>query len=221
MVAKELINHMVPPLKLTDDAHKAIIWMEELRCEYLPVINESKFMGMINEDMILDLNDIDRLIMDIPLTGKDCFVTNDTHFYDVVKKSSDNNIQSVAVVDDNNEYLGVITIQDTITAFAQSEAVQTTGAIIVLSMDHRDYSLAEISRLIEENQVKIINSNVRVDENDPNKIKLTLKINSLEINRVIATLERFDYKIIAQFKESAVSVSEKDRLDQLFRYLEI
>ena len=31
MIAEDLINHMIPPLKATDDAHKAIVWMEEFR----------------------------------------------------------------------------------------------------------------------------------------------------------------------------------------------
>lgn len=221
MIAAELINHMVPPLKPTDDAHKAIVWMEELRCEYLPVVDKGQFLGMISEEIVLEANNIDLLIKELVLTGTDCSVPLNTHFYDVVKKSSDLKISSVAVLNDEGKYEGVITIQDTVSAFAQSEAVQTSGAIIVLSMDQRDYSLAEISRLIEENQVKIVSSNVRNDEIDPNKIKLTLKINSLEINRIVATLERFGYKIIARFKESPVSEKEKDHLDMLFRYLEI
>ncbi len=46
MIAEDLINHMIPPLKATDDAHKAIVWMEEFRCNYLPVVDERKIIGI-------------------------------------------------------------------------------------------------------------------------------------------------------------------------------
>ncbi|MDH5379618.1 MAG: CBS domain-containing protein [Cyclobacteriaceae bacterium] len=221
MIAKELINHMIPPLKITDDADKAIVWMEELRCNFLPVTESGKFLGLISEDIIMEENDIDKPMSEFKLIGKDCYVTEETHFYDILKKASDFNVQTVAVLDSMGVYTGVITVQDCINVFVQSAAIQMYGGILVLSMDLRDYSLAEIARLVEENNLKILNSNVRIDPADPGKIKLTLKINSTELNRVIATLERFDYKIIAKFQDNEISEPERDRIDLLFRYLEI
>ena len=221
MIASELINHMVPPLKLSDDADKAVVWMEELRCNFLPVVDKRKFLGLISEDIILQGENIEKKIREFELVGVRCFVNENTHFYDILKKASDFGVQSVAVIDDGGEYAGVITVQDCINVFSQSAAVQTPGGIIVLSMEHRDYSLAEISRLVEENGVKIMSSNVRIDPIDAHKIKLTLKINTLEMNRVVATLERFGYKIISRFQDSTTDDNEKDRLDMFFRYLEM
>ena len=124
-------------------------------------------------------------------------------------------------MDDENEYFGVITVQDTITSFAQTAAVQAPGAILVLSMDSRDYSLTEISRLIESENAKILGSTIRDDSQDPTKIKLTLKINKTDLSHVVATLERFDYKIIGRFQEPKVFDDGKERLDILMRYLNI
>lgn len=221
MIAEELINHMVPPIKVTDDAHKAILWMEELRCNQLPVVEDSKFLGLITEDVILETNEIEKSIKEYNLIGKDCIVGKNTHFYDIIKLATDEKATTVGVVDDDNRYIGAITVQDIVTAFAQSAAVQMPGGILVLSMDQRDYSLAEISRLIEENNVKILTSSVKSDPDDPNQIRVTIKLNTLEMQRVIATLERFDYKIIAKFKESKPTDYDREKIDMLFRYLEI
>ncbi len=49
MIAEELINHMIPPLKITDDAHKAIVWMEEFRCMHLPVVDEGNLLGFVRK----------------------------------------------------------------------------------------------------------------------------------------------------------------------------
>ena len=221
MIAKELINHMIPPLKAGDNAHKAILWMEELRCNQLPVVKDEAFLGLITEDMILEANDIESEISSFDLLGVTCFVYDNSHFYEVIKLAADNDVQMVGVLDEQNKYMGVITVQDTITSFAQSAAVQMQGGILVLSISQIDYSMSEISRLIEENNAKILSSSVKVDELDPSKIKLTLKLNRLDLTHAVATLERFGYKIIARFQETKVQDDEKEKLDMLLKYLDI
>ena len=49
MVAVELVNHMIPPLKPTDDGHKAIVWMEELRMNQLPVIDKGFLKDLLRK----------------------------------------------------------------------------------------------------------------------------------------------------------------------------
>ncbi|MCZ8069709.1 MAG: CBS domain-containing protein [Bacteroidota bacterium] len=221
MTAEELINHMIPPLKVTDDAHKAIVWMEEFRCNHLPVVDNGHLLGFISEDIILESNDIERNLADFDLVAPQCTVPLAAHFYDILKVAGDDKLQIVAVLNDDNQYVGVITLQDILATFAQSASVQMPGAIIVLSMDLVDYSLAEISRYVEENNAKIISSTMVEDPMDKGKIKLTLKINQVDIKRIVATLERFNYRVIARYKETKHEDHEKEKIDLLLRYLEI
>jgi CBS domain-containing protein len=221
VIAEDLINHMIPPLKGTDDAHKAIVWMEEFRCNYMPVVEAGRLLGFISEGIILESNEIEKHVKDFNLVGLNCYVHLDTHFYDILKVAAENKLQMVAVLNEDQSYSGVITVQDTLTSFAQTAAVQLPGGILVLSMNHNDYSLAEISRLIEENHTKVLSSIVKDDPLDPGKIRLTLKINQQDLSRVVATLERFGYKVIGRYQESKPVAGEKDRIDMLLRYLDI
>jgi signal-transduction protein with cAMP-binding, CBS, and nucleotidyltransferase domain len=221
MIAEDLINHMIPPLKGSDDAHKAIVWMEEFRCNYMPVVDDGKLLGFLSEGIILEKNDIEKNVRDFDLAGLNCYVHLDTHFYDILKVAADNKLQMVAVLNDDQTYCGVITVQDTLTSFAQTAAVQLPGGILVLSMNHIDYSLAEISRLVEENHAKILSSIVKEDPLDAAKLRLTLKINQLDLSRIVATLERFGYKVIGRYHETKTLGDEKDRIDMLLRYLDI
>lgn len=221
MIAEDLINHMIPPLKGSDDAHKAIVWMEEFRCTYMPVVEENKLLGFISEGIILETNEIEKTVKDFNLVGLNCYVHLDTHFYDILKVAAENKLQMVAVLNEEQNYSGVITVQDTLTSFAQSAAVQLPGGILVLSMNYADYSLSEISRLIEENHAKILSSIVKEDPLDHGKLRLTLKINQVDLSRVVATLERFSYKVIGRYQETKPIPAEKDRIDMLLRYLDI
>jgi acetoin utilization protein AcuB len=221
MIAKDLINYMIPPLKGTDDAHKAIVWMEEFRCNFLPVVEGGRLIGFISEEIILEANDIDREVEDFDLVGQQGFVQFDTHFYDILRVASDNKVQMVAVVDESNNYAGVITVQDTLASFAQTAAVQMPGSVVVLSMNHTDYSLASISRLVEENNAKILSSLVKDDPLDNTKLRLVLKINQADLSRTVATLERFGYRVIGRYQETRQEPESKERLEMLFRYLDI
>ena len=90
-----------------------------------------------------------------------------------------------------------------------------------LEVNQNDYSLSEISRLVESNGAKILSSIVNNDIFDANRIKLTLKINKTDLSSIVATFERFEYKIIAKFEDSEMESSDKERLDILFKYLDI
>lgn len=221
MIAEELINHMIPPLKVTDDAHKAIVWMEEFRCNHLPVVEEGELLGFISEEIILESNDIGKNLGDFKLVGKNCAVSLESHFYDILRIAGENKLQIVAVMNEVRQYVGVITVQDIMASFAQTASVQMQGGILVLSMDLIDYSLAEISRYIEENNAKVISSTMIEDPLDKGKIKLTLKINQMDLSRIVATLERFGYRVIGRYQESRTDTDDKDRIDMLMRYLNI
>jgi CBS domain-containing protein len=219
MIAAELINHMIPPLKVTDDAHKAIVWMEEFRCNFLPVVEDGALKGFISEEIIMETNDIEKNVGSFSLVGKDCHVSQESHFFDILRVAGEHKLNIVAVLNEEGRYAGIITVQDIMASFAQSASIQMQGGILVLSMDLIDYSLAEISRYVEENNAKIISSTMVEDPLDKGKIKLTLKINQLDLSRIVATLERFGYRVIGRYQEDARDDDSKERLDMLMKYL--
>lgn len=221
MIARQLMNDMIPPLKLSDTVQQAIKWMEELRVNQLPVIEEGEFIGLITEDDLLKSDKLGGLISSLTIRDKECFVYDYQHFYDILKVASNYKVEVVAVLDEEKHYIGAITVRDTVMAFGQTAAVQSPGGIIVLSLKQVDYSLAEIARLVESNGAKILSSGLTNDPIDPTKVKLTLKINMMDLSAVIATLERFEYKIIAKFQETTMDIQEKERLDILMKYLYI
>jgi acetoin utilization protein AcuB len=222
MIAEELINQMIPPLKLSDPADKALRWMEEFRVNQLPVVKGREYLGMVTEKDIIDLAGVkDMTLAQITFGFEDTFVMHYQHFYNVMEVAIRNKIQVVPVLDEDREFLGVITVNDTITAFGQMSALRGQGGILVLCMPERDYSLSEISRHIESNNAKILSAYVSEDEMDMHNIKLTLKINTTDLRHIVATLERFQYRITAQFQEAGEVKGDQDRLDMLLKYLDL
>ena len=221
MQAYEFINSLIPPLKLTDRAGMALAWMEEIRTDSLPVTDQGRFLGFIGDEVIFELNNPDQLIGSIELESGACWVYSDKHIYDVLRVASENQSNLVAVLDRENTYIGVVTMEDAIAAFADSLSIKSQGSVLILSMNMTDYHLSEISRLVESENTKILSSFITSDPLDDNKIKLTLKLDKPDLRHVKATLERFGYRVIDHYQEETGISSEEDRIGNLLRFLDI
>ncbi|SET93754.1 CBS domain-containing protein [Hymenobacter actinosclerus] len=225
ILAEDLLNPLVPPLKVTDSTEKAARWLEEFHVGQLPVLDDRLYRGLVTESDLLDQDregSEERLLGSLQLQYADVHVQHDQHFYNIIELAVQNNIQLVPVLDDQREYLGVVTIGDTLAAFGKVPVASGQLGILVLSMEERDYSLTQISRYVEENDAKILSAHVAQDEHDPYRIRLTLKINTPNLARIIATLERFNYSITAQFSGAGEpDEDEQQRYDALLRYLNV
>jgi acetoin utilization protein AcuB len=221
LLAADLVNEMIPPLKRTDSAAKAARWLEEFHVGQLPVLDNRQYQGLVTEADLADFDNPETLLSELPLGFTDIFVRPDQHFYRVMELAIENKIQLVPVVDERREYAGVVTISDALAAFGQQPA-GGQGGILVLTMEERDYSLSQISRYVEENNAKILSAHVAQDEHDPYRVRLTLKLNTDSLTRITATLERFGYLVTAQFNGTAtMGEDEHERYDSLLRYLSI
>lgn len=221
MIAEELINQTIPPLKPSDLLGKAKQWMEELRVKELPVVSQGEYLGLLSEDMIYQHNRSESPVGEVELICNDVFVHYYQHYYEVLRLANMHAIQVIAVIGEENNFMGVVTVSDTLSAFAGSTSVQDAGGILVLSVEQRDYSLAEISRLVESNNAKILSTHISNDTQDFNKLRVTLKINKRDLSRVVATFERFGYKVSAQFQDIEQAVVDKERIDLLLKFLDI
>jgi acetoin utilization protein AcuB len=161
------------------------------------------------------------VVGDYPLLGQNCHVTAFNHYYDVMKVLSNEGLRLVAVLDDLDQYIGVISTEDLVEAFAKSSSVLNPGAILTLKLNAIDYSLSEISRLIESNDAKILSSYISEDQNDASKLLLTLKINKEDVNRIIASLGNYGFQIESSFSSAKSSFDQQERLDIFMKYLKI
>jgi acetoin utilization protein AcuB len=53
-------------------------------------------------------------------------------------------------------YIGLIGQNDLLSQFASLTAVKAPGGLIVLEMNHHDYSLSQIAQIVESNNARIL-----------------------------------------------------------------
>jgi acetoin utilization protein AcuB len=219
MIAIELVNQVIPPLKSTDTVKKAIQWMEEFRVSQLPLIDKQEYRGLILESVLYDCNDENAMIDTLEIKYEDTFVYAHQYFFEILKLAKQQNIQVLAVLDEKEQFCGVVTLNDAMNVIAESSGMQEPGGILEFLMDKRNYSLTEISRYVEENGAKILNVHITDDKIDRQQIKVTIKINTTNLARIVSTFERHDYQVTGKYQDDeAEQALEKDRLDMLFKY---
>ena len=121
------------------------------------------------------------------------------------------------IMGDEN-YFGAITQQSVIEGLASIVAIQESGGVIILEMNKKDYSMREIAQIVESNNLKILSAYI-TDVDEKNNIKLTLKLNKIDIAAVIQTFERYKYNVAASYNYSENTDNLSDRFDSLMRYL--
>lgn len=220
MLASELIDPMLPVLKTTDSVGQALDWMQEHRMGQLVLTDQGEYAGIVSEELLLDIADDERPLGQVMRLFEQTFVYEGQHLYEVLGLIVQHRMDVIAVLNEGRELIGTISTGELLKQFAQELGVQDGGAILILSLSERDYSMAEISRLIESNHAKIISSYFSsAAYGMPDRSRLTLKLNRRDITPVISTLERFGYQIEAAFANAPVESIDQERLDSLFRYL--
>lgn len=218
MTAKSLIALDIPALSVEQTGRDVFHLLSDYHVKHLPIVDQGKLVGLLSEEDIFNHKLYD------PISSYDFSmlrhfaVREDEHAFDVMRVMGDHRLTVIPVVDKENNYLGLITQNDLLRYFANTVSFSEPGALLVLQMNRRDYSLATISRIIEENDVKILSTFV-TSSPDPDEMEVTIKVNRHDLGRVIASLERHEYEVKEAYKEIEHSGSMTDRYESLMHYL--
>ena len=100
-------------------------------------------------------------------------------------------------------------------------AVKIPGGIIVLELNTHDYSMAQIARIVEDNDAKILSCYVTT-ATDSMKMEVTLKINQTDLTSVIRSFQRYDYSIKASYQgHNRQEDVLRNHYDQFMLYLNV
>ena len=221
MLAKDLISEVVPPLKSTETGLHALNLMDIFRVSHLPIIDNSHFIGLISDEDIYDINIPSQAVKDHPRTLTSAYVYQGEHIYYVIELIHRNDMSLVPVLDDNDYYLGAITLRDLLKYFATITAVDNPGGIIILEMNMYDYSASEVTYIIEANDANVLSIYVN-SLPDSTRVELTIKINKQDVSPIVQAFSRHEYYIKSYFsKENKLDKLNEDRFEEFMRYLNI
>lgn len=219
MIARDIISKSITPVKISDDAQKALQMMSEQSVRHLPVVRKGKLVGVISEESLHNCRPEEKLA-ELPLNFAGKYVYVQDHLFEILKHMAEHEMWIMPVVREDMSYSGTITQKEIIRNFAKAESITESGSIIILETTKRNYSLAEISRIVENEGFSVIGLLITSSETQE-LIDVAIKVNTTNIGPILAAFERYQYTIKATYEENDYSDKIKDRFDSLMSYLNV
>ena len=219
MLAATITVQGFPLLHLEDKVSFALQCMEDFDVQELAVVKEDYFLGIVQKADLLDTDEAATLMV-VSDQFKKIMIADTAHFLNALDLFSKHQLSILPVLNEQLECIGMIPQKSINDALAKFLGVDSPGALIVLSVAPYQYSLAEMSRLVESNNAQILQLNSYFDETNGSMI-ITLRINKDEAQAIIATFQRYDYQLVQYFGKTPLHNDIEAHYHHLMNYLDV
>jgi CBS domain containing-hemolysin-like protein len=193
-------------------------FFEEINFSHFPVLDNTIYIGSISKED-LETFDADKKIADYKYTLEGFFARKNMIWLDVLEVFAKNHTNIVPVLDENNQYLGFYEMEEIIKFFHDTPFMKEKGGIIIVKKGILDYSMSQITQIVESNNGKILG--VFVSNIDVSTIEISIKISLGNINEIVQSFRRYEYEILSEHQEDDYLNILKERSEYLEKYLSI
>jgi acetoin utilization protein AcuB len=224
MRISELINNSLIPLRTTDTVASSIGSMSEHKVNNLPLIDFTT-KKLIGEVLMQDLELVKRKEASVMMHRSELVtkVSAGQHVFEAARVLAKHNRQVVSVLDENGNYLGIVSRRDVLEALSGMLNLSEPGSVITIELHEKDFMLSDIVRIIELESTKILGLTVEHpgDANINDRFRVSIKLNHVDITKVKAALRRYGFIITHETQSENSDVEFLDRADEFIRFLNI
>lgn len=217
MFCEQIMSYDIKPLSVHDTVGEALAIMEERHFKQLPVVEGEKYLGMIEEDDLLDEEPEKPLVGLIDsLVG--AAVRGGDYFLVAVKACYLYNLDIVPVSNEKQEYEGAITMEALFRQLSKMTGSDEYGSMLVLEMERKDYSPGLFNRLVESNDALITQMNSWADPAN-SLMTVVIRVNKEEVSDIVASFQRHGFTVRYYLGEELFRNELQSNLDHLMNYL--
>ena len=220
MLTRELISPSLPVLHLHDKIFNSLQMMNDCHVSHLAVDDDGKYVGLVNEESLMQAPDDTVEIREMKEGFHGFFVNENDHFLKALQLAVENRLSVIPVIDENKNLLGVVSYRELLKQASEFMNVKDPGGLIVLELETNSYSFSEISRLVETNDAQITQLNTYTNP-QTGLMQVTIKINKTEISDIVATFQRYEYNVKYYFGEELYENELRSNYDNLMNYLKL
>ena len=221
MIAKNLISDSIPTVTLDDNGTKVLTLMEIFRVSHLPVVSGKEYFGVVSDKQIYDAENFEEKIESyVKPDLLQPHVHVNQHIFEVVGVALGCSVSIVPVLELDHSYYGSITRNDLALKLTELYSGMEPGGIIVLELTELNYSLSQISQIIEGNDAKVLSLYIHKPSPYSKELDVTIKVNKVDLSGIIQTFTRYDYQVKATYMDqSQIKNLYDDRYDQFMKYI--
>jgi len=156
------------------------------------VVND-RYEALIQENNLLEWNDTHAALSTAGFLNYKPAINISAHPFEAMRLMNEMGISVLPVIDREHKYVGAMTKDTLFKYFVENSGVDNTGGVITLEIAPRNYSLYEIARICENEDVTILS--VQVHTNEIGILEVTLKLNRTALEAVTSSFERHNYHV--------------------------
>ncbi len=210
-----IIRKDFTPLRLENTGQNILDAMQNLKVSEIPIVSsKNRFLGLIKEVNIHNMQSLDDTIYELKEKLENTSLFADYNLFQSIHILNKYPFSLIPIISKEKDYMGYIKPIDIINEIGYISEDNTISVSIVV--DNKDYNLYELSRLIQENDGKIISFFSKIKQK---KIHLNIIISCVNSRMILQMLRRYDYDIIETHQNKVETTNLDDRFEAFIKYL--
>ncbi len=218
MSVQKIISYEVPTILPGDTGDTAMRLMEENNIEHIPVVANKQYLALLKQEDMLEWDTPEQPVSASDFLRYSPAVFTEAHAYDALRLAYNQHLSVIPVVDNDNKYVGAATYETLVNYIAEQSGLDSPGGVIVLEIKPLDYSLYEIARIAESEEVSIISTQLHTNH-VTKMLELTIKTNRNNLESLASTYDRFGYHVKELYGERSNKEDMMDRYNLLMAYI--
>jgi len=219
MLFLDFIINDIKPLALDDSVAKAKDLIASNTLSHIPVVDGDKLIAMLSEADIQTLDNDYATIADLTYLFDSFQMNVADNWFDAIKTFGENDANIIPVLSQEQKYMGYYELMDFISLLNDMPLMEHMGATIIISKGLKEYSISEISQIIESENGRILGlfvSKLTID-----KAYITIKLATEQLNNILSSFRRYGYHVISDNVDDKYIQELKERSNYLTRFFEL
>lgn len=220
MLIEEYLQPDIPSLSGETTIETALQWMAEAKLTELPLLADKQLVTLVKEEWLDAAEHPQNPLSSLQYPPFKPVIYLSGHPYEAAGRMIELDLQMLPVLSKEEFYIGAVTRSELLHFFSGHSGLSQAGGILVVSISAQDYSLSEIARICENNDISVLNVQV-FHHSGSNRMEITLKTNKKDLQPLAATFERYAYTVENIYGDTPARDDLKQRFDLLMNYLKM
>jgi predicted transcriptional regulator len=219
MNTNDYILKDITALRLNDSVKSAQNLFKNFPITHFPVVENDKLLGSFAEDDAQTIENKEDVLESYSYLFNSFFAEEKATVLELIKIFADNNSTIIPVLNADKKYIGYYDLSDVLEMFSSSPFMLEESETLIVEKLENDYSMSEVTQIAETNGGKVLG--IYISKKQEGFVQITLKVVSKELNDIMHTFRRYDYKFISIHENDIYLEDLKNRSEYLQKYLEM
>ncbi len=221
MKVENLIEQSPLTAHESDSIQHTLDGLKDLDLFVVPVVDDLGCLrGVLTEH---DLRNAENPLLELGMLIKHepISVRPELSIWEAIDMFSNHGLRVLPVTSEENDLLGVISARRIIDIVSKLISGDEDGTSLVISIPKNDYSLGQITYLLEQNDATVVSAVSEFPELEGQEIYLNLTLKNADMSRIRHVLEHYGYRVISSGESAEHGEDLRRRAEELLRYLEV